>query len=384
MIRREGANRCPLCRAMDLPSFTHELAGTTARAQKGHDAFVALGLPPERDELWRYTDLSDLDLSPLRPTSSSIEVTGAEVREYGEGLGLVPPGQDVFVAMNAAFGSGVRVRIARGTSATVRVSARCDDTNAAHLPALAIETEKDAQAVVVLRHTGSPGFSAPLVEAVVGDGSSLALVDVQDLGREAVHIATTRARLGSQGRFTSVAVGLGARISRLRVDAELSAPDSESDMLGLYFGEGDQHFDFRTRQEHLAARCRSDVLYNGCVVDHARAVFLGLIYVGPDGQKTDAGLTTRNLILSDGASAMAKPELEILNSDIIRCSHAAAVGPVDEDQMYYLESRGLDPDVARRLIISGFFEQVLRRVPDRDVEASLRVTLTERFRRAGQ
>jgi Fe-S cluster assembly protein SufD len=152
-------------------------------------------------------------------------------------------------------------------------------------------------------------------------------------------------------------------------------------MFGLYFGDGTQHFDFRTHQEHRAPRCRSEVLYKGAVADTARAVYSGLIYVAPGANKTDGFQTSRNLVLSKGAWAEAIPKLEILANDV-RCSHAAAVGPIDEEQQYYLESRGLEPGVARRLIVFGFFEDVLRRVPDPALEAGLRLAVASKFLRA--
>ena len=367
---------------MQLPHFTPDRAGASSRAREALDAFDRLALPLEKDEAWRYTDVEHLDLSPFAPMRGEISVEGADTDDFGEGAGLVDADQDVFAAMSLAFGGGAKLTLSGTERNVVHVEMGTGDASAAHLPLLHVQCTPGSESVVVVRHTGEAGFSAPLIEVDIGDDARLHLVDVQELGPHVIHIATTRLRLGRASALDSVAVGLGAKLSRLRLETDLSGAGAESDMLGLYFGDGEQHFDNRTWQKHLAERCRSDVHYNGAVADHARAVFLGLIYVGREGRKTDAGLTNRNLILSEGASAYAKPELEILNSDIIRCNHAAAVGPVDEDQRYYLESRGLDPDVARRLIIFGFFEEVLRRIPDRAVEAGLRLAVGEKFRRA--
>ena len=368
---------------MDLPSFTPDRVSDTGRARRAAAAFASLDLPSERDEWWRYTDLSKLDLSGLRPVPGRVEVAGAEAEDYGEGAGLVNPAEDVFTAMTGAFGGGVTLRIpATRTPAVVRATLHCDDATAAHLSALHIATEPGAEATVVVRHSGSAGLSAPVIEVEVADDSRLSLVDVQDLGGETVHVAMTRARLGRVSTLRSMVVGLGGSLNRNRTEVQLADHGAEAELLGAYFGERRQHFDYRTLQEHVAPRCRSEVLYQGAVADEARAVYSGLIYVGPNGVKTDATETNRNLVLNKGAWAESIPKLEILQNDLVRCAHASAVGPVDEEQQYYLESRGLHPDVARRLIVMGFFEAVLRRLPDPSVEAGVRLAVVDKFVRA--
>ena len=132
-------------------------------------------------------------------------------------------------------------------------------------------------------------------------------------------------------------------------------------MLGVYFAEADQHFDMRTLQDHAAPRSTSDLLYKGALKGKSHTVYSGLIRVQPHAEKTDAYQANRNLVLSDHAKADSKPELEILNNDV-RCTHGSTVGQVDDEQLFYLESRGISRDDAQRLIVEGFFEDVINRV----------------------
>jgi len=142
---------------------------------------------------------------------------------------------------------------------------------------------------------------------------------------------------------------------------ELAAPGGFSEQLGVFFADGEQHFDHRSTQEHVAPNCSSDLLYKGALRDHSRAVYSGWVYVRPGAQKTDAMQTSRNIVLSEHAKADAIPNLEIEANDV-KCGHAASVGPVDDDALFYLESRGIAHDEAERLIVTGFFQEVLDRV----------------------
>jgi len=149
-------------------------------------------------------------------------------------------------------------------------------------------------------------------------------------------------------------------------------------MLGLYFAEGDQHFDMRTLQDHVAPRCTSDLLYKGALKDRSHTVYSGLIRVHAGAEKTDAYQANRNLVLSDHAKADSKPELEILNNDV-RCTHGSTVGQVDEDQLFYLESRGIPPEEATRLIVEGFFEDVINRLNVEPVREALHAAIERKL-----
>jgi Fe-S cluster assembly protein SufD len=149
-------------------------------------------------------------------------------------------------------------------------------------------------------------------------------------------------------------------------------------MLGLYFGRGDQHFDHATRQDHMVPHATSDLLYKGALTDEAHAVFRGLIKVYPKAQRTDAYQTNRNLILSRRAEAVALPNLEI-EADDVRCSHAATVGQLDEEELFYIMSRGISRETAEKLVVFGFFGEVLDRLPMPGVVEELRQAIETRI-----
>ena len=175
----------------------------------------------------------------------------------------------------------------------------------------------------------------------------------------------------------SSAVALGGDYARLRSESLLAGDNAESDLMAVYFGDHTQMLDFRTLQDHDAPSTRSDLLFKGAVEDRAHSVYSGLIRLRPSARKANASQTNRNLVLTEGAGAESIPNLEIEANDV-RCSHASAVGPIDEDQLYYLESRGVPPAEAERLIVLGFFDDVLDRLPIPTLARALRRTVVEK------
>jgi Fe-S cluster assembly protein SufD len=152
-------------------------------------------------------------------------------------------------------------------------------------------------------------------------------------------------------------------------------------MLGIFFADGNQHFDHRSEQDHVAESCTSDLLYKGALRDHSRGVYSGWVHVRPTAQKTNAMQTNRNIILSDSAFARSIPNLEIEANDV-RCGHAASVGPVEEDQLFYLMSRGIPRDEAEKLIVFGFFNEVLERITLEEVRTSASRAIEAELERA--
>ena len=173
-------------------------------------------------------------------------------------------------------------------------------------------------------------------------------------------------------------MNLGASVARVDLGAWLAGPGARSDMLGLYFATGDQHFDHNTRQDHVVPHATSDLLYKGALYDRAKTVFRGIIRVHPKAQRTDAYQTNRNLLLSPDAEAVTLPNLEI-EADDVRCSHGATVGHLDDEELFYLMSRGMPRRVAERLVIFGFFGEVLERLPLPGVVEELRAAIEARL-----
>ncbi|HUP87751.1 MAG TPA: Fe-S cluster assembly protein SufD, partial [Longimicrobiales bacterium] len=229
----------------------------------------------------------------------------------------------------------------------------------------------------------SPAFSVPTlsvggVEVIAGNSADVQYVALQSWGQGVRHIATQRTIAGRDANVDTLVVNLGASVARVDLSASLEGPGARSDMLGLYFAQGTQHFDHNTRQDHKVPHATSDLLYKGALYDKTRAIFRGIIKVFPKAQRTDAYQTNRNLLLSNKAEATSLPNLEI-EADDVRCSHAATVGHLDTEELFYIMSRGVSRREAERLVVFGFFGEVLDRLPLPQVVEELRAAIAERI-----
>ena len=218
----------------------------------------------------------------------------------------------------------------------------------------------------------------PVLEVDVADGARLRYTAVQLLGDGTTCIAYQGSRVGRDASLISGSVALGGTYARLRTDSRLVGQGGEANLLAVYFGATDQVLDFRTLQHHEAPRTTSELVFKGAVTDRARSVYSGLIRILNGSRGADARQANRNLVLGDGAHADSVPNLEIEENDV-KCSHASAMGPVSEEQRYYLESRGVPPVVADRLIVLGFLSEVLDRLPARGLRAPLRAAFGAKF-----
>ena len=213
-------------------------------------------------------------------------------------------------------------------------------------------------------------YSNGATEIISGEGAKVTYVAVQRFGRGVIHLTTDRLISGRDAKITTLYVALGSDVTRADIQCRLNAPGAHVDMLGLYIAEGTQHFDHETLQDHIAPHASSNLLFKGALMDRGRSVFRGLIRVHPKAQRTDAYQTNRNLILSPGARADSLPNLEIAADDV-RCSHAATVGQLDQEEIFYLQSRGISRIEAMRLVIFGFFGEVLDQLDLDDVRQEL-------------
>jgi Fe-S cluster assembly protein SufD len=201
---------------------------------------------------------------------------------------------------------------------------------------------------------------------------------VQDHGPDIWQLALVRSTVGRDATLRASAVALGGDYARLRSEAVLIGNGASSEMVAVYFANENQMLDFRTLQDHHAAHTTSELLFKGAVEDEADSVYSGLIRLREGAQRANATQTNRNLVLSEGATAKSIPNLEI-ECDDVRCSHASTVGPIDADQLYYLATRGVPPDVAERLIVFGFFEDAIDRLAFRFGAQRLRTAVTRKF-----
>jgi len=216
------------------------------------------------------------------------------------------------------------------------------------------------------------------VEVFGGDGSLVNYLALQRFGAGVKHFAMQHANTPRDCTLNSFNVTLGADLSRCDVTSHLQGPGSDSEMLALWFGGRGQHFDYHTLQHHAAPHARSDLLFKGALTDRADSVFRGLIRVDEGAQLTDAYQTNRNLLLSDESTATTLPSLEIAADDV-KCSHGATVGQVDEGQLFYLTSRGLTRAQAERLLVFGFFGEVLARMPVESVRERMTVAIESKI-----
>lgn len=201
------------------------------------------------------------------------------------------------------------------------------------------------------------------VELIAEDGANLRFASVQRWHRQTAAISTTRGRVGRDASIRVTTAAFGADLDKQRIDIDMSQSGGYADIRGLFVGDGKQHIEHVTRQYHNGVGATSDLLIRGVLTDESQAVQYGLIRITPEGQKTNAHQTMRNLLLDAGAGADPIPMLEI-EADDVKCSHAAAVGPVDPDQLFYLQARGIPPNVAERMVVRGFLSEIADGVPD--------------------
>jgi Fe-S cluster assembly protein SufD len=294
---------------------------------------------------------------------------------------------DAFTVLHDAFlAGGALIRVPSGVvvDRPIVVLHWSQGEGRASFPHTLVVAGESAEVAVVDRFAsvGGDHLVDAVVELIVGDGAHVRYLSVQEHGPHTWQVALQRAHLGRDATLRSSAVALGGHYARLRSEARLDGSGSESDLLAVYFGDGEQMLDFRTLQDHAAPHTRSNLLFKGAVEDTAHSVYSGLVHLRPEAQHSEAYQTNRNLVLTEGAGAESIPNLEIEANDV-KCSHASTVGPVDDDQRYYLATRGIPPEEADRLIVLGFFDDVLNQLPVRSLAAPLRDAVVRKIEHRG-
>jgi Fe-S cluster assembly protein SufD len=368
------------------------------------------GLPTAEEEVWRYSRVDELDLSDFHVTTApassvatehltaalatvpdrsatvtvvngrvaAIEVLDPKVTVTIEQTSEpVAEPTDVFFRLNDELaGERIIVTVAKGAqlSAPIAIGHWTDELGIATFPRTVVRVGEAASAAVVEYHASAsevPSLTVPVVELDVARAAQLGYLGAQNLGLATWQIASQVSRVEQEGQLTSALAGFGGAYARQRTDCRLVGRGATGNLLAVYFGEEDQTLDFRTFQDHAAPDTTSNLLFKGAVGGRSRSVYTGLIRVRKNAHGTNAFQTNRNIKLSEHAWAESVPNLEIENNDV-RCSHASAVGPVDEEQRFYLESRGVPTAIAERLVVTGFFDEVLSRLPVPPAAAALR------------
>ena len=382
------------------------------RRRTALDYYEKLPMPSSVEEMWRYLDL-DFDIADyamvdrpgeahelgvgiaaaLSDTAGSLliadgHVVGAESADERVSFGsirstlaadpdLLEPyvgvalaaDLDKFAAAHAAFGGdGAALVVPRGVvvEKPFFVDVQATANGSVSFPHITLSVAESAQASVVLRYRSDDDIDAlvvPQLELNVGANAQLKVTVVQHWGRGTRSISHLRGIVGRDANLHLGEAGLGGLLSRLYLTVDLEGNGSSANVVGAYFGDESQTLDYRYTMHHQGVNTNSDMFLKGAVQDEALSVFTGMIRIDEDAQKTDAYQTNRNLILSDGASAQSVPNLEILANDV-RCGHGSTMGPLDEEQRYYLMSRGLDELRSNRLLVHGFFNEALAKFPE--------------------
>ena len=406
-------------------------AWLAARRAEALDRLSGLTPPREAAEVWRYSPIDRLDLDAYQPAATAglaapPDVAVALAGEFGQGprvvvrngvvcaleraglpdgvllgpasalpeapetLGEIVGSGDYFATLNTAFAPDALVlSVPARTHLEVPIvivhwcdAAAPDGPGSTSFPRTLVALGEDAQAQVVEVLTGPVGpersMVVPVGEYSVADRARLSYVIVQDLGPGAWHIARLGATVGRDATLRTFTAGLGGDYDRCRLDAAAVGQGASTEVTTVYLGSGEQVHDVRTLQDHVAPRTTSDLLCKGAVAERSRSIYTGLIRVRHGAARADAMQTNHNLVLDATAHADSVPNLDIEENDV-RCSHASSVGPVDEDQRYYLESRGLSPDRAERLIVLGFFDDVVERAPVAAAVVPLRTRIGARL-----
>lgn len=378
-----------------MPAFTPDAARVLGDPWQqlrldAAERVAAASVPTTDEEMWRYSRIGELDLDRYAPSDPSTLVTDSPfvhhdtVDVVGDVLGLEAP--DLFADANTVHMVPVCVRVPRGVTVSepIIVTHVVDQTGEAVYPRLVIDADANAEVTVIERFVTSQGVSAvdalvvPMVQVRARDGARVRYLSINELSQDTWMIGHQRAVGERDSSILLASVALGGHYARVRTEARIVGAGASTRQVALYFASGEQMHDFRTVQDHAAPHSNSDLLFKGAVADHARSVYTGLIKIRENARGTVAYQTNRNLTLSQGAWAESVPNLEIETNDV-RCSHASTVGPIDEDQLYYLESRGIRPDVAERLVVLGFFDEVIDQLPAADLASELRARVAAKF-----
>lgn len=416
----------------EAPSDTYDPA-LRARQETALARLAGAMLPSWEEEVWRYSPIDDLKLERYTPvgllpaqegpdSASAEEVTalfagalegvdlhagsnvwttdqrvsfsnhdGGFALEQADGnadiagqLGSVlGETDDVFVWLNDAYGSEpIYIDVPANTDIEdpIVIVHRATRPGAALFPRLfvTVGANSSVQVIEIFESDDIEALIVPVAEFRCPDAARVGYLQVQNLGPQVWMIGRQHSTVGAQGTFSSGAAAFGGRYARTRIDCELVGRGSTGNLGAIYFGDGEQVLDFRTFQEHIGADTTSNLLFKGVLDEKAKSIYTGLIRVGEEARGTNAFQTNRNIKLSHDAWAESVPNLEIETNEV-KCSHASTVGPIDEEQLFYLESRGVPTEDAEQLIVAGFFEEVVDAMPVPQAGAKLRARIANKL-----
>jgi Fe-S cluster assembly protein SufD len=375
--------------------------------------FAELPLPTTADEHWRFTDLRGFapdgasaklaqadGAAPMLDLAVSgravVTESGLEILSAPEGVTFEPlpadypasivPDDDRFAVENLArWQHGLLVHVPKGVELDQPLYVQVTSSGGSLYWRMVVRAEEGARFTLIedLSSAGDDvvAYTNAVVELFVEPGAKIEYVSLQNLSKETWHFGRHRARLERDSELDWVLGGFGSKRGKVWIENDLVGPGATSRVTGAYFADGDQHLDYDTFQEHAAPNTESDFAFKGALRERATAVWRGMIRVEEDAQKTNAYQENRNLLLSEEAHADSIPGLEIMANDV-RCTHGATLGRVDREQLFYLMARGLTRAEAERLIVRGFFQDVLDRIELEPVREALGAALEARIPQA--
>jgi len=414
----------------ELSKCRLEPAWLSQRRLEAFERFQSLNWPSKSEEEWRRTDLSSLkeldfglsqslsnrtkrvsdrdksngylahleqsdspevrfSASPNLPQTVVFTDLESAVQNYPDlvqnYLDLIKPEEGKFCAFNKAFWNrGVFLYVPKNTQLALPLYSHISlqGQNWGVFPYSLIILEENSQVMLLDDYSSTDqkreSFSNALCEIYLRPNSHLTYINLQRWGEGVQHFFRQRARLEANSHLTTLAVNLGSSVTRSDIETVLAGPGAFSYMLGLALANKTQSFEQHTRQTHLSSQTTSDLLFKTALFDQSKAIFSGLIQIAKDAQRSDAYQANRNLLLSPNAKVDTLPKLEILANDV-RCTHGATVGPIDPEQFFYLTSRGIPEKEAQFLIVEGFFEDLLGRIPGKEFLENIRKHLTDKI-----
>ncbi|MFI9174812.1 Fe-S cluster assembly protein SufD [Streptomyces lincolnensis] len=346
-------------------------------------------VPHGREEEWRFTPLErlrglhdgtavatgdGLKVAIEAPEGVTIETVDRDDARIGR---AGTPVDRIAAQAYSAFEKAGVVTVPKETVLTEPIRIAVHGEGGTVFAHQVIELGAFAEAVVVIDHTGDAVLAAN-VDYILGDGAKLTVVSVQDWDDKAVHVAQHNALIGRDASFRSVVVTFGGDLVRLHPRVAYAGPGGEAELLGLYFTDAGQHQEHRLLVDHNVPHCKSNVVYKGALQgEGAHAVWIGDVLIEAKAEGTDTYEMNRNLVLTDGARVDSVPNLEIETGEIVGAGHASATGRFDDEQLFYLMARGIPADEARRLVVRGFFAELVQQIGVDDIEERLLVKIDE-------
>lgn len=344
------------------------------------DLLASVELPTTDEEIWRYSRIGELDLGSFHHSARAPEVSGPSdrIEVGGDVVDLFADDTpDVFAQLNRAGADQVRIVVPAGKAVVepITITHTVPSDGSMLCPRVVIEAGADSEVTVVERFVSEsdegPALVLPVLQVRADQAARVNYLTLNELNTQTWSIGHQQSTGDRDSSLLLATVALGGDYARMRTEAKVVGQGATTRQVALYFAGGNQMHDFRTIQDHAAPKGHSDLLFKGAVQDEAWSVYTGLILIREDADGTAAYQTNRNLTLSEGAWAESVPNLDIRTNDV-KCAHASTVGPIDEDQRFYLESRGVRPEVAERLVVLGFFDEVLGQLPTHAATADLR------------